>query len=323
MNPTERYYKIDRLLHVNRAVSMDILKQKLEVSEATIHRDLEALRNRFSAPIIYDRQLRGYRFTKALPGGPRYELPGLWFNSAETHALLTFYHLLENLQPGLLTPHIQPLQAHIQALMRKGDHSFETIAQRIRILPLAMRLVKTSCFEALAHALLTRNRLTLTHYNRAKDIESQREVSPQRLAYHRDNWYLDAWCHKRNKLRTFAVDAIRSVKVSDKKARNIPDKILDAELGTGYGIFAGRKTRTAKLRFTPQRARWVATEQWHPNQKGTFEDGHYILEIPYSDDRELLMDILKHGADVEVLAPKALRTKVRESLRDALKKHQE
>ncbi|NOZ11984.1 MAG: WYL domain-containing protein [Gammaproteobacteria bacterium] len=208
---------------------------------ATICRDLETLRDRFSAPIIYDRQLRGYRFTEALPGGPRYELPGLWFNSAETHALLAFYHLLENLQPGLLAPHIQPLQSHIQALMQKGDHTFEAIAQRIRILPLATRPVKTSCFESLAHALLTRHRLTITHYKRAQDIESQREVSPQRLAYHRDNWYLDAWCHKKNKLRTFAVDTLRKVEISDKKARDIADKTLDAELGAGYGIFAGQQ----------------------------------------------------------------------------------
>ena len=79
----------------------------------------------------------------------------------------------------------------------------------------------------------------------------------------------------------------------------------------------GHKTQTGVLRFTPERARWIANEQWHPRQKSRFEDGYYILEIPYSDDRELVMDILKYGPDVEVLAPEALRVKVLEYLSHA------
>ncbi len=77
--------------------------------------------------------------------------------------------------------------------------------------------------------------------------------------------------------------------------------------------------QTARLRFTPQRARWVAAEQWHPHQRVEFEaDGSYLLEIPYSDDRELVMDILKHGPEVEVLDPPKLRERVRELLSEAL-----
>ena len=45
---------------------------------------------------------------------------------------------------------------------------------------------------------------------------------------------------------------------------------------------------------------WVANEQWHPEQRGeTLEDGSFILEVPYSDDRELVMDIMKYGPDVD------------------------
>lgn len=59
----------------------------------------------------------------------------------------------------------------------------------------------------------------------------------------------------------------------------------------------------------------VAAEQWHPQQKSKVEpDGSYLLEIPYTDDRELLMDILKHGADVEVVAPDTLRQRARDEI---------
>jgi predicted DNA-binding transcriptional regulator YafY len=65
------------------------------------------------------------------------------------------------------------------------------------------------------------------------------------------------------------------------------------------------------LRFTPERARWVASERWHRNQKGkTLADGSYELEVPYADDRELIMDIMKYGSDCEVIAPELLKDRV-------------
>lgn len=59
------------------------------------------------------------------------------------------------------------------------------------------------------------------------------------------------------------------------------------------------------LRFSPDRASWVADERWHPQQVGRFQiDGSYELEVPCRDSRELVMDILRHGPDVEVSHPK-------------------
>ena len=319
MDRSERFYKIERMLRNRDVVPIRDFLDELGVSEATFKRDIEYLRERLNAPIPWDREMRGYRLYEPDPENPRHELPGLWFNSSEIHALLAFHHLLDHLQPGLLTPHIKPLQERIRKLLKKDDHSFEEITRRIRVLPMAARHIELPCFQSIAHALLARRRLRLTHYHRARNEETAREVSPQRLVHYRDNWYLDTWDHGKNALRSFAVDSIRRAVIIDKKTRTISDKTLDAELAVGYGIFAGRKTQTAVLRFTPERARWIANEQWHPRQKSRFEDGYYILEIPYSDDRELVMDILKYGADVEVIAPTQLRRKVAEQLRVTLR----
>lgn len=321
MDRSERFYKIKNLLASGRAVPRQRFIEGLEISLATFKRDLEYLRDRFNISIVWDRKQRGYRHAEALSVMAPHELPGLWFNSSEAHALLTMEHLLEHLQPGLLAPHIAPLRLRVRALLEKNDQSLEEITRRVRILPQAARRSEPVCFSTVAHALLSRKRLYFSYSGRVRDAVTEREVSPQRLAYYRDNWYLDAWDHGKNALRIFSVDSIRKVTLLDKKARNISDKTLDAELGRGYGIFAGRKTQTAVLRFTPERARWVADEQWHPKQRGRFEGAYYILEIPYSDDRELLMDILKYGPDVEVTAPASLRRRVREQLRSAAERY--
>lgn len=320
MDRTERLYKIERLLNARRFVTLKEFIAEIEMSQSTLKRDLECLRERLHAPIVYDRAQRGYFLDTK--NSNRHELPGLWFSAQEAYALLTFYHLLERLQPNLLDGHIAPLKARFELLLEdKGRHNVEEIRARIRVLPLAARPVTPRCFEILAQATLSRRRLSMCYYSRERDEETAREISPQRLIHYRDNWYLDAWDHSKNKLRTFSLDCIRQATLLDTKARNITEKALDAELGSGYGIFAGRKTKIAKLRFTPKRARWVANEQWHPKQKAYYQDAHYILEIPYTDDRELVMDILKYGDDVEVLGPAALRTQMASMLQKTLKNY--
>ncbi len=319
MERTERFYRMEQLLRSRRSVPRSVFLAALDVSPATFKRDLEYLRDRFKAPIEWDAETGGYRLD---PAAPRFELPGLWFSPAETYALLTMQHLLETLQPGLLTPHVRPLLERLRALLDKGDHTAEEVGRRIHVLQQAARKAKLEHFEVVAAAVLKRKRLTIRHHNRERDEVTERTISPQHLVHYRGNWYVDAWCHKAEGVRSFALDAIRAAAMLDEKAEDVPRAELEAHFQSGYGIFAGKNVQWAKLRFTPERARWVANEDWHPKQKAAFEaDGSYVLEVPYSDDRELLMDILKFGADVEVLAPPALRTRVREKLKAALKRY--
>ncbi len=306
----ERLQRMVQLLRSQRVVARQTFLERLEVSPATFKRDLEYLRERLGAPVIWDRERRGYRFDSEQHTAG-FELPGLWFNSQEIHALLTMHQLLETLQPSLLTPHIAPLKQRIETLLEGDAHSSDELRKRIRILHMNARPIQPDHFEVISSALLAGRRLQVVHYNRRRDAESERELSPQRLVYYRDNWYLDAWCHLRKGLRSFSVETIRKAVPLQRKARRVADHTLDATLAAGYGIFGGRETRTVRLRFTPARARWVASETWHPQQYGHFEhDGSYLLEFPYSDERELSMDILRHGSEVEVLAPASLRQRV-------------
>lgn len=318
MDRTERFYKIQRLLTQRKAVPRDAFLEELEVSRATFKRDLEYLRDRMQMPIVWDRERRGYRLDEGAATAHLFQLPGLWFSSEEIYALLTMEHMLERLQPGLLGPQLRPLRDVIRRALASGDFPASEVNRRIRILQIGVRPIESTRFQAISAALLSRRRLAIKHYRRARDKSLDREISPQRLVYYRDNWYLDAWCHVRKALRTFSVDVISDATVLSKRAREITDKTLDETLGAGFGIFSGKKTQTAVLRFSPMRARWVSRETWHSEQDGSYElDGAYLLRVPYSDPRELVMDILKYGADVEVLAPASLRQMVRQQLADA------
>jgi predicted DNA-binding transcriptional regulator YafY len=321
MDRTERFYKIHQLLAARATVRIRDFLDALGVSRATFKRDLEYMRDRLNAPIEWDRERRGYRLAGDAAAG-RFELPGLWFNPSEIRALLTMQHLLADLQPGLLGPHVKPLLARLRALLGSGEHSAEEVERRIRIIHLGARGFALPHFEVAANAVLDRRRLHIVYVSRGSNERTERDISPQRLVHYRENWYCDAWCHLREDVRSFAVDAIQSAQLLDQKAKTVPERELDEVLASGYGIFSGRKTTWAKLRFTPERARWVAAEQWHPQQKGRVErDGSYVLELPFSDPRELQMDVLRHGPHVEVLEPASLREAVKEQLAAALAKY--
>ena len=311
MDRTERFYKIDQMLNDRKIVPLANFLQELGVSPATFKRDLEYMRDRLNAPIEWDRDAGGYRFAQSNVHSPAYALPGLWFNAGEVHALLSMQHMLANLDAGMLAGHIKPLQTRLRALLGSADHTADEVEKRIRIIHASNRTLSPKHFETIASATISRRQIKLRHYSRQTGEESERTVSPQLLTHYRGNWYLDAWCHLRNDFRRFAIDAILHAELSEAKAKDVPQSKLKEILESGYGIFSGSKVTWAKLKFTPERARWIAAEQWHPQQKSKYDPaGNYLLEIPYTDDRELMMDILKHGPDVEVLAPPAQRQRV-------------
>jgi len=321
MDRTERFYKIDNLLHVNSAVSIDRFLRELEVSRATFKRDIEYMRDRLNAPIEWDRSQGGYRYANNQTGKQQ-SLPGLWFNASEAYALLMMQALLLEMQPGLLGPHIAPLKARLRAVIESGQHTAGDVETRVKLLNVAARPVTDKNFEVVAAALLGRQRLQIRYYSRARNDFSEREVSPQLLLHHRGNWYLGAWCHQQDAMRSFSMDAIDQASLVAKTSKSVGKKELDGFVGQGYGIFAGSKVQWAKLRFTQERARWVSRELWHPKQKLTPQkDGSLLMEVPFTDVRELSMDILRQGRHVEVVEPPELREQVAAELHMALKQY--
>jgi len=315
MNQTERFYRIHQLIGDRGLISFASLMDELEVSRATLKRDLAHMKDRLNAPIVYDRDAGGYRYDKQ-GTGPRFELPGLWFAADEILALMTMHQMLEALDAGgLLGPHIKPLMERLSKALGSDEAPAREVLRRVKLLPSQQRRVALKWFELVGKALMTRRRLEIDYFTRYKDERSTREVSPQRLVHYRGNWYLDAWCHKSDGVRMFALDSIEDAKLLETKAKDVSLKQVDEETAGGYGIYRGTKLQWATLVFSAQAARWVRYEIWHEQQKTRdLSEGKFELKLPYADPRELEMDILRHGENVEVVEPASLREAVRRRL---------
>jgi predicted DNA-binding transcriptional regulator YafY len=314
---TERILKIQQMLRARGVVSKQTFLEKFEISDAAFKRDLAFLRDRFQIPIKYDASKHGYVIVGD-PAEPDIELPGPMYTASEILALLAMQDLICQLQPGLLDQDLAPLRERLRLLLSTDQLLSEDLRRRIRLLHMASRPVEARVFREVSQATLSQSRLHIRYYSRARHEFTERDISPQRLVYYRGNWYIDAWCHLRTDLRSFSVDAIESAEILKEHAQQIGTETLDRHLGSGYGIFAGPADQVAVLRFAPEVSPWVAAEHWHSKETKQREgSGHLLLSVPYANEQELVMDILRYIPHVQVMAPDSLRNAVRERINTA------
>lgn len=318
MSRRERLYHLHDILRARRTpISRQALMDELGCSQATLYRLVAELRDRMGAPLEQDEETRGFYYDRSLAG--HFELPGLWISPDELQALLIARQVLGDVQPGLLQEELQGVQDRINQLLDRQGLNFSAQPERIHIRKDAGRPVPSELFEDVLEALFQRKQLTIEYHGRRRDEMTRRTVSPQRLTSYRDRWYLDAWCHEAEAVRSFALERIRAMTRLEEAAQEIDLDVLREHLDAAFGIFSGPAEHLARLLFSAEAARWAAEEIWHPQQQGTWlSDGRYELQVPYGNDRELLMEIRRYGPDVEVIAPADLRQRLCASLRCSL-----
>ncbi len=314
--------KIDRIQQLHRfflsrkyPVRISILVKELESTATTIKRNIKTMQLYMNAPLEYCEKTKGWHYNRKQ--GEKIELPGLWLTANELQSLSALLAILQSMDNGFLGEEVNLIEKQIGKLLTDRNINLHHFTQRMKFLPMAKRDFKSNIFAFVCEGLLQRKQLDIT-YKDARGNSTHRNVSPQTLAYYRDNWYLDCWCHLRQQLRTFSISRITQVETTKLNAKEISQDELRAHFSTSYGIFAGKGRHTAKLRFYPEVAHHIASQQWHPDQVGVWEGQYYLLSFPYGDDRELILDILKQGNNVEVLAPAKLKNAVISRLRGAL-----
>jgi predicted DNA-binding transcriptional regulator YafY len=313
MSQLERLYQLDRMLRRKQPPKKAEVLAAFEISPAQFKRDLEFMRDRLGAPIVFNASTRAYQYSSG-----EFNLPGLWFTEREVYSLLLMHSLLDRLQPGLVREQLAPFEAKLRGLLDSSARGADSILDRMQVCAAPQRPVDAAHFQAICDATLRRKRLTMRYYSRHRGTETKRTVSPQRVIYYRGNWYLDAWCHEKLAARRFAIDAVRDIAVLEEAAESPAPETN----GQGYGIFAGPAEHTAVLVFDSVAARWVGEEEWHPQQRlTTLPNDAVQLEVPYSHPQEILMDILRHGPHVEVVRPASLRSAVADAHREAAERY--
>jgi predicted DNA-binding transcriptional regulator YafY len=290
-------------------ISKSELCSKIECKEVTFDRLIKILKEQFGAPLINSRRYGGYKYD--IKDGETFELPGMWFKTGELEAMICLEGMFASLQKGYLNDLFLSFRTRLKKLLAAQNIEIKEWQKRFKIVPIAFRKTDSEIFRVITEAVLHRQKLKISYQKPADKDPTIRIISPQTVLRYRDNWYVDAWCHEKVALRTFTLNRIIKSELLDEVAIDVNEEELDAFFSHSYGIFTGPATHTAEILFTGIAAQQITTEVWHPKQTGELRtDGSYLLKIPYSNSRELIMDILRWGGEAEVINPAELREEI-------------
>jgi len=282
------------------------LARQFEYSITQARRDIEFLRDRLRAPLEYDARRKGYRYTEET-----FELPATWLTGDELTALLLARAALERLVSVRALPELDVVRDKLASygfLHRPSAPDPETL---ISLRDPSEAAGDPDTLHACLTALITGRRLPIRYLAASTGETTERTVRPYHLVHHDGGWHLIAFCELRDAVRDFALVRTELTGPAGEPFPHDPAFDPEAYLEASFGIFHGPGCHQVVLRFTPFRARWVRHQRWHRDQEmEEHPDGALTLRFPVSHFPEVKMEILKFGADCEVLAPETLRQEI-------------
>jgi predicted DNA-binding transcriptional regulator YafY len=284
--------------------------ERFEVSNKTAQRDINCLRDRFCAPLSFDRRRNGYFYEDSF-----YELPCLPASQQEVLCLLLARRLLDHSVGGYIGRELDSLKEKVFAVECGLGFTPDIIQSAFSTVWSGYTPAQEENFRLTAGALIHRRPIRFEYHSPVSPQITNRTVEPHHLQHYMASWVLTAFCRNRNAWRKFYLARMSGLQILDPAFSPRPECEWRPLLEGAFGLFQGDATIDVTLRFTSFRARWVREQIWHPAQRMTERpDGGLDLTLPVADFREIKMKILQFGADCEVVAPEALKEEIRSEI---------
>jgi predicted DNA-binding transcriptional regulator YafY len=313
-----RQWTILRDLESARRLTIDDLASRTGVTTRTIRRDLEALQE--AGFPLFDEVHDGKRYWTLEQRAFR-RLDDTGFNLAELSALYFTRTLAECLAAtpfqqdvrhafdklaGALTPGMRQFLDRLPlAIQAKPDPGVRAAAGA----PDDRRTSKPDPRVAqLLDATLHHRRVEMRYHSFSSNREKAYSVEPQRLVFAQGGLYLLAFVPEYDELRTFAVDRILGLSLTEDRFE--PKELAEDAFAHSLGVHQGAPEQV-EIAFEPEMSRYVRDRIWHPSQEiEERADGGLILRLTVSNDWALRSWILGFGALAKVIAPPELAAQI-------------
>lgn len=304
----ERFLWFNNQVKAGKYPNARALAEKFELSQKTAQRDIEFIRDRLNAPLVYVPDKKGYEYEEKT-----YEFPGIWINEEELAALLISFRLASTIPDRRLKSSLQQILA---SRSLKFPVSLNELSEKVSVKNIEYARVSETIFQEIVDALLYNKSLEIHYYSPHKDEATERVIFPLHLLQYMGNWHLIAHCSLRDELRDFALSRIRSIKPSFQKINpQISTSSVKEYIRRNFGLLSSDTSTEVCLKFSPDIAPWVSEQIWHSKQEQTNHiDGSLCLTFPVADLKEIKREVLRYGSQVEVLSPQALREEVKKEI---------
>ncbi len=294
MSQTERIIYIDKKLSHNIPLTVQKIVEKFEISSRQVKRDIEYMRDRFFAPIIYDYKNHFYV----------YEYDFTLTNSNDDKTLI-FKAIFDNFSNA---NGLQPLSSSLisQGIDYTLDKETINLSKKILFLSPIIDLPKKNIFSVVSFTMKNNYCLKFS-YTSLSNIKSNREVQPLRLVNDGKAWYLIAFDLNKKELRNFHLSRMKNPKELLKKyIYEENENELETYISSGFGIFMNKVSHKAIIEFKGKAAQIVKTQTWHKDQTIKYKDNKLFMSLPFSSYEEILSKILSFGSQSIPISPEKL-----------------
>jgi len=292
------------------------LARELEVSTKSIHRDVEFMRDRMGLPVEYDSRRYGYHYTQEVSSFPTVQI-----SEGELFAMLVAEKALQQYRgTSFERPLMSAFSKLAAGLPEAVSIHLSDWEQTVSFRTSAQPVVNAENFELLAKAAAERQQLELAYRKPGQQKTESRIVDPYHLANINGEWFLFAYDHLRNDIRTFAPSRVQSVKLTGKQFTR-PEKFsLEKRLRDSFGVHSGQGEFKVVIRFDEFAADYIREKRWHASQKiKELPKGGLELHLTLSSLGEVERWVLGWGGHAKVLQPRELLTSVRRAAQAILK----
>jgi len=306
--PLARMMRIHDELKSGRHPNATSLAGLLEVTTKTIHRDIEFMRSQLNLPVTWEPAFNGYVYD-----GEVGSFPTVQVTEQELFALLVAEKAVAQYRG---TPFETPLRAALEKLsagLRDTTfYSLDMLDVPISFRPLGEAINDLEVFQMITRAVSQELSLTF-QYKKLGDRQYRlRKLEPWHLVCVENKWYVVGHDLDRQAKRTFALVRMQDVRLTGRSFKRPKDFDIRAHLKQAFGIFTGTETHKVRVRFDAFAARLIRETSWHPAQQIIdLEDDAIEFRVTLSDLWEVERWILSWGSHAKVIAPAALRKRVK------------
>lgn len=308
----ERFLWFQNEIKSGKYPNTKTLAEKFEITRKTAQRNIEFMRDRMNAPLIYVPANRGFTYEDNI-----YELPGFWLGEEALVSLILAYRLASAVPDAAIKI---SLRSFLEQLLTKLSHSdkisIKDLSDKVSVRNIEYSKTSGKIYHAMLEALLFVKPVRIEYHSPHNSETTTRDILPLHLLHYMGTWHIIAHCALKNELRDFVLSRIQTITpCADKITSRFSAEQVREYIRKTFGIFHGKETNKVCLCFSKDVSSWIAEQAWHPAQK-TFikKDGRLCLTIPVSDFREIKREILKYGAQVEVISPKSLRNEIKNEI---------
>jgi predicted DNA-binding transcriptional regulator YafY len=300
----ERLLQIDSLLRSSERQTAERLAEQLEVSERTIRSDLSFMRDRYHAPLEFNRQ-QGYYYSDL-----EWRLPSISLSTGELFALTLGARMLEAYAGSTYATELRSAIARLsERLPEQSWVDMQQVAdERIFFRSGAEIDLDPDTWHKLEDACHQQKTVEMTYYTASRNSTSSRKLDPYLLHIYRGtNPYVIGYCHQRSEVRWFRVDRIKQLAVLSETF--VQDPTFDAKdhLEMIFQHEAGGIPQPVAIWFDAQTAPYVREKRWHPTQEiQEHADGSMTLQMVVRGLNDLKRWVLGYGKGAIVRSPPEL-----------------